>query len=184
VLVKTREKTFTAIVSHRVVDVTVCAKKTIAGIIVESISLGFRKRAGRRVRQQTNGGELEEYANQIRGFLDARIGSLDKVPLDLSWCTEFQKKVLMAARRIPRGSVVTYSDLAKNAGYPKAVRAAASVMRNNRFPLVIPCHRVVGKNCGIGGFMGAKSGEPVLLKKKLLALEGVRDLTISRKNAH
>jgi O-6-methylguanine DNA methyltransferase len=116
---------------------------------------------------------MKKYSDLIRAYLDGQITRFDSIPLDFSWCTGFQKKVLSAARRIPRGRVVSYSVLAKNAGYPNAVRAAASVMRNNRFPLVIPCHRVVGKNGSLGGFMGAMRGKPVVLKKKFLALEGV-----------
>jgi O-6-methylguanine DNA methyltransferase len=181
---KTQKKTFTAIISHQMADVTVRARKGASGIIVESISLGLRKRRDRRGELMAPEGEMEEYANQIREFLDSKTKSFDKVPLDLSWCSEFQKKVLLTARKIPRGNVVSYSELARNSGYPRAVRAVASVMRNNRFPLVIPCHRVVGKNGDIGGFMGAKSGEPVLLKRRLLALEGVSDLRISLKKAH
>jgi O-6-methylguanine DNA methyltransferase len=165
-------------------DVTVRARKGPKGIVVESISLGLRKRRDKRGELRAHEGEMEEYASQIREFLDSKTKSFDKVPLDLSWCTEFQKKVLLTARKIPRGSVVSYSQLAKNSGYPRAVRAVASVMRNNRFPLVIPCHRVVARNGDIGGFMGAKSGEPVLLKKKLLALEGVAELRMSLKKAH
>jgi methylated-DNA-[protein]-cysteine S-methyltransferase len=69
--------------------------------------------------------------------------------------------------------VIIYGELAENAGYPKAIRAAASVMRNNRFPLVIPCHRVIGKGGRIGGFMGATTGSAVALKKKLLRREGI-----------
>jgi methylated-DNA-[protein]-cysteine S-methyltransferase len=59
------------------------------------------------------------------------------------------------------------------AGYPKAARAAAAVMRHNRFPLIVPCHRVVAAGFKLGGFMGATSGAPVRLKQKLLSHEGV-----------
>ncbi|MBN1129711.1 MAG: MGMT family protein, partial [Chitinispirillaceae bacterium] len=61
--------------------------------------------------------------------------------------------------------------LAEMAGFPGAARAAASVMRKNPFPLVIPCHRVVRSDGSVGGFMGKRKGAAVALKKRLLARE-------------
>jgi methylated-DNA-[protein]-cysteine S-methyltransferase len=85
--------------------------------------------------------------------------------------SEFQRKVQEAARQIPRGEVRSYGELAAAAGSPGAARAVGSVMRNNRFPLVIPCHRVVASGGKVGGF-SCPSG--VEMKEKLLALEGVK----------
>lgn len=85
--------------------------------------------------------------------------------------SEFQRKVQEAARRIPRGEVLSYGELAAAAGSPGAARAVGSVMRHNRFPLVIPCHRVVASGGKVGGF-SCPSG--VEMKEKLLALEGVK----------
>ena len=161
-------------VRHPCIPLTLFAKRNNAGLFLTSISFGRvgRVKAMHGVAvQESNDPALKKYAGKIKGFLDGRTGSLDKIPLDLAWCTEFQKKVLGAARKIPRGATISYSELAGKAGYPAAVRAAASVMRGNRFPLVIPCHRVIGKDGAIGGFMGAKTGRPVALKKKLLARE-------------
>ena len=74
-----------------------------------------------------------------------------------------------AARAIPWGEVVSYGELAALAGRPRAARAAGSFCAENRFALIIPCHRVVAAG-GIGGY-GAAGPE---LKRRLLALEGVR----------
>ena len=71
-------------------------------------------------------------------------------------------------RRIPRGEVVTYGELAALAGYPGAQRAAGSFCAHNRFPVVVPCHRVVSA-AGIGSY-GAQGVE---YKRRLLALEDV-----------
>ncbi|MBD3315147.1 MAG: methylated-DNA--[protein]-cysteine S-methyltransferase [Chitinivibrionales bacterium] len=98
---------------------------------------------------------------------------LTGVMVDLAWATSFQRRVLTAARHIPWGSTVTYAELASMALTPRAARAAASVMRHNRFPLIIPCHRVVAAS-GIGGFLGKKAGWGVALKKRLFFNEGVR----------
>ncbi|MDY6864866.1 MAG: methylated-DNA--[protein]-cysteine S-methyltransferase [Halobacteriota archaeon] len=87
--------------------------------------------------------------------------------VDLSELTDFERDVLYETRRIPYGSVITYSDLAERVGRPKAVRAVGNTLRKNPLPILIPCHRVVGKN-GLGGY---SSG--TIVKEKLLKLEGV-----------
>ncbi len=79
--------------------------------------------------------------------------------------TIFQHLVWNAIGEIPYGEVISYSDLAVWAGKPKAVRAAASACGANRIPILIPCHRVVGKR-NLGGYGGG-----LAIKKALLALE-------------
>jgi len=74
-----------------------------------------------------------------------------------------------AARAVPWGEVVSYGELAALAGRPGAARAAGSFCADNRYSLIIPCHRVVAAN-GIGGYGSAGPS----LKRRLLALEGVR----------
>jgi len=91
------------------------------------------------------------------------------VPLDLDWCTSFQRAVIDTLRSIPRGELVSYGELAALAGAPGAARAAGTVCAQNRFWLFVPCHRVVAAD-GIGGY--GSSG--VALKRRLLALEGIR----------
>ena len=91
------------------------------------------------------------------------------VELELDWATPLQHELAAAARAIPWGEVVSYGELAALAGRPGAARAAGSFCADNRFSLVIPCHRVVAAN-GIGGY-GAAGPR---LKRRLLALEGMR----------
>jgi methylated-DNA-[protein]-cysteine S-methyltransferase len=79
--------------------------------------------------------------------------------------TPFQQAVWKALLKVPYGRVLSYGDLAREAGYPRAARAVGSAMNRNRLPLIVPCHRVVASN-GIGGF-GCGLG----WKKRLLALE-------------
>ena len=67
----------------------------------------------------------------------------DGVRLDLDWCTPFQHALVDAARAVPRGETVTYGELAALAGRPNAARAAGTFCAQNRFGLVVPCHRVV-----------------------------------------
>ncbi len=92
----------------------------------------------------------------------------DGIPIDLEWTTPLQRRLAAAAREIPWGEVVSYGELAALAGRPRAARAAGSFCAENRFSLIIPCHRVVAAN-GIGGY-GSAGPE---LKRRLLALEGV-----------
>lgn len=82
--------------------------------------------------------------------------------------TEFQRKVWRAISSIPRGETRSYKWLAKKAGQPDAVRAAANACGANPLPIVIPCHRVIASDGTIGGF---SSG--IALKRKLLRLEGI-----------
>jgi O-6-methylguanine DNA methyltransferase len=95
--------------------------------------------------------------------------SYEGIPIDLEWATPLQRAFAAAARAIPWGEIVSYGELAVLAGRPGAARAAGSFCAENRFSLIIPCHRVVAAN-GIGGY-GASG---VNLKRRLLSLEGVR----------
>jgi methylated-DNA-[protein]-cysteine S-methyltransferase len=99
-------------------------------------------------------------------FRGARV-AFDEVELDLGGLTLFQRAVTAALRQVPYGEVVTYGELAALAGHPNAQRAAGTFCSRNRFPLVLPCHRVVGAN-GLGAY-GSLGLE---YKRRLLALEG------------
>ena len=108
-------------------------------------------------------------AGRMRNYFAGSRDSFADVALDLDGYTPFQRAVVGALRRIPSGEVVTYAELAALAGHPNAQRAAGTVCAQNRFPLVVPCHRVVSAT-GIGGY-GASGVE---VKRRLLELEGVR----------
>ena len=82
--------------------------------------------------------------------------------------TDFQRAVVESCRNISAGHTITYGELAAAAGYPGAARAVGQVMATNRFPIIVPCHRVVGANGSIGGF-SAPSG--INLKRQLLDRE-------------
>jgi methylated-DNA-[protein]-cysteine S-methyltransferase len=90
------------------------------------------------------------------------------VPLDLSAVPPFRRAVLQVCARIGYGQRATYTELAKRAGRPKAVRAAGSAMATNPVPIVVPCHRVIRTDRTLGGYGGPGGLE---LKSRLLALE-------------
>ena len=80
--------------------------------------------------------------------------------------TPFAKKVYNAILDIPLGEVRTYKWVAKKIGHPKAYRAVGQALKNNPYPLIIPCHRVIGANGKIGGYVWGRK-----IKKALLNLE-------------
>jgi len=99
--------------------------------------------------------------------------SLGSVPVDWSSLTAFQKKVLMAAVHIPYGSVDTYGGLARKIGSPRSARAVGNALAKNPFPFIVPCHRVIKDDGGLGGFSAAGG---IGLKKRLLKMEKKRQI--------
>ena len=112
---------------------------------------------------------VSELCRLVRQHLSGLSTTYDGIPIDLEWATPLHSQFAAAARAIPWGEVVSYGELAALAGRPGAARAAGSFCADNRYSLVIPCHRVVSAD-GIGGYGSAG----VELKRRLLALEGVR----------
>jgi len=78
--------------------------------------------------------------------------------------TGFAKKVYRAVLEIPLGEVRSYKWVAKKAGYPKAARAVGQILKHNPLPLIIPCHRVVSANGGLGGYQRGQRSKHRLLK--------------------
>lgn len=97
--------------------------------------------------------------------------SFSRVELNDSGRTKFQSSVLRACRQIPYGSTLSYGALAAKSGSPNAARAVGSTMKSNRFPIIIPCHRVVAST-GVGGFSGVGGTST---KRRLLGIEGYFD---------
>jgi len=86
--------------------------------------------------------------------------------------TSFQQRFWAALSAIPRGQLRTYGDVARVVR--TAPRAVGQACGANRIALIIPCHRVVGAQGSLGGFMHAADGDPVAIKRWLLAHEGHR----------
>lgn len=106
--------------------------------------------------------------HQLTEYFAGRRRAFD-LPLDWSLSTGFNREVLRAlAAGVPYGAVVGYGDLAARVGQPGAAQAVGAAMGSNPLPVVVPCHRVVERDGGIGGFGGGLE-----TKRKLLALEGV-----------
>ncbi|KAJ3214837.1 hypothetical protein HDU67_001164 [Dinochytrium kinnereticum] len=110
--------------------------------------------------------------------VDSKIGNgvqedpFASIPCDLSLssgASDFRREVWNALRAVPAGSTLSYEGLAAICGKAKAVRAAGTAVGLNPIPLIIPCHRIMGKN---GDFRGYSFGG-VEVKRKLLAIERV-----------
>ena len=84
--------------------------------------------------------------------------------------TTFQLKVWNYLKNIPKGSVKTYTDVAKAIGKPKAVRAVANAIGKNPYPIKIPCHRVIRSDGSLGGYSG-RGG--INKKRRLLISERI-----------
>jgi methylated-DNA-[protein]-cysteine S-methyltransferase len=112
--------------------------------------------------------EAQEHplADRIRRYFAGERMDFGDVELDLAWGTDFQGALAAALRAVPYGETVTYGELAALAGRPNAQRAAGTFCAGNRFPLVVPCHRVVAAG-GLGGY-GSLGKE---YKRRLLELE-------------
>jgi AraC family transcriptional regulator of adaptative response/methylated-DNA-[protein]-cysteine methyltransferase len=107
---------------------------------------------------------LKELKEKILAFIEGE-ASLARIPLDIRG-TVFQRRVWEALRRIPRGETRTYGDIARAIGKPRAVRAVGSACGANPVALVVPCHRAVRSDGGVGGYAWGISR-----KERLLALE-------------
>jgi len=91
------------------------------------------------------------------------------IPLTLQG-TVFQQRVWAALQTIPPGTALTYGELAQQ--LTTAARAIGGACRNNPIPILIPCHRVVGRQ-GLGGYTGEVTGDPLGIKRWLLRHEGM-----------
>ncbi|WP_149822775.1 methylated-DNA--[protein]-cysteine S-methyltransferase [Streptomyces tailanensis] len=111
---------------------------------------------------------LAEAIRQVEAYFAGERHDFE-LPLDWSLISGFNRQVLgELSSGVPYGSVVGYGDLARRVGQPGAAQAVGMAMGSNPLPVVVPCHRVVESDGGIGGFGGGLEA-----KRKLLALEGV-----------
>jgi methylated-DNA-[protein]-cysteine S-methyltransferase len=111
-------------------------------------------------------GHAHPLADRFGAYFAGAAVTFDDVELDLDWCSPFQRDVAKALRALPYGSTVTYGELAALAGRPRAHRAAGTFCAHNRFPVVLPCHRVVAAS-GLGSY----GSLGVAYKRRLLELE-------------
>ncbi len=108
--------------------------------------------------------QLDEYFKGKRKNFD--------IPLSIEG-TEFRKKVWKALQEIPYGEIRNYLQIAEAIGNPKALRAVGQANKSNQLPIIIPCHRVIGKSGNLVGFAGNRTPT----QRLLLEIEGVNIAT-------
>jgi methylated-DNA-[protein]-cysteine S-methyltransferase len=92
-------------------------------------------------------------SGSIRAYLAGDLAVIDDVPVETRG-TPFQRRVWSALRRIPAGSTVAYADLARDVGRPAAPRAVGAINGKNPVAIVLPCHRVIGRDASLTGYAG------------------------------
>jgi len=111
---------------------------------------------------------FSDATKQLREYFSGKRLTFD-LKLDLSGVTPFRKKVYNQLLKVKNGEITSYGKLAQKSGGTAYSRAVGSAMANNPIPIIIPCHRVIKSDGGLGGFGG---GLP--LKVLLLSLEGAK----------
>jgi methylated-DNA-[protein]-cysteine S-methyltransferase len=104
------------------------------------------------------------FMSQIQEYFQGRRTEFD-FPLDLEG-TEFQIAVWRQLLQIPYGQTRTYGDIAKKVGNPRGARAVGMANHDNRIPIVVPCHRVLGQDGSLTGYAGG-----LHIKQQLLTIE-------------
>lgn len=107
---------------------------------------------------------LDDVFNQLRRYFSGKPVEFD-CTINLSELSTFARNILIACHSIRYGETISYSELANRAGYPGAGRAVGNVMAKNPIPIIIPCHRVIRSDGGLGGYSGFGG---IRLKKRLL----------------
>lgn len=107
-------------------------------------------------------------ARMLQRFAEGEPVDFSDIAVSYDGLTTFQQVVIAACRAIPWGQTISYGELAAEVGHPGAARAVGTVMRKNRVPLIVPCHRVLAAGGRLGGY-SAPSG--LRMKQRLLALE-------------
>ncbi len=110
------------------------------------------------------------FVERIRAVLGGAADDLADIPLDLRGRSEFERRAYAVARSIAPGHTLTYRQVAERIGNPGLARAVGRAMATNPFPIVVPCHRVLGAGGSIGGF-SARGGART--KRRMLLAEGV-----------
>jgi methylated-DNA-[protein]-cysteine S-methyltransferase len=111
---------------------------------------------------------IRDIITRLERFAAGAAVDFRDVAIDDRHLTRFGRRVVDACRRIPRGETRSYGQLAAACGSPGAARAVGQVMAKNRYPLIVPCHRVLAAGGHLGGFSAPQG---LSMKRRLLVLE-------------
>lgn len=113
-------------------------------------------------------GWIIELIDMLYRYAAGELVDFSEVPLAQDHLTPFARRVVAACRAIPWGRTRSYGELAAACGSPGAARAVGSVMAKNRYPLIVPCHRVLAAGGELGGY---SAPDGLNMKRRLLAME-------------
>jgi methylated-DNA-[protein]-cysteine S-methyltransferase len=116
----------------------------------------------------------DEVRRELDEYFEGRRHAFD-LPIDLALSRGFARRTLRATARIPFGSLVSYAELARRVGSPRAARAVGNALGSNPIPIVVPCHRVVRTGGSLGGYTGGIERKVTLLRIEDALPEGLRD---------
>lgn len=124
--------------------------------------------------------EIDDVGAGIREFLAGGrvVFSLDRAALETR--PAFQRMVLRAEHAIPRGRVSTYGLIAAHLANPGAARAVGRALATNPFPIIVPCHRAVRSDGGLGGFQGGQAMKRTLLEREGIAFDRTGRVAVPR----
>ena len=112
--------------------------------------------------------DILELGERIQRFLKGEPIKFELDIASLEICSAFQRRVLLAEYRIPRGWISTYGRISRNLGIPNGARAVGRALSQNPFPIIIPCHRAIRSDGTLGGYQGGLE-----MKRTLLEMEGI-----------
>jgi methylated-DNA-[protein]-cysteine S-methyltransferase len=113
--------------------------------------------------------KIRQVMNDIAALMRGEPKDLADAKLDMDGIPDFHQRVYEVARAIPPGETLTYGEVAEKLNAPGAARAVGQALGANRFPIIVPCHRVLGAGGKVGGF-SARGGTTT--KMRLLNIEG------------
>jgi methylated-DNA-[protein]-cysteine S-methyltransferase len=111
---------------------------------------------------------IDHLADEIKMFLKGKKIEFSLDVVHLKFCSDFQELVIRSVCGIPRGSLSTYQLIAEYIGKSNGARAVGKALATNPFPLIIPCHRVIGSGRNLGSYQGG-----FRMKRALLKNEGI-----------
>jgi len=163
-------------ISTRFDDISIVWSKIQSGICVQRIFLSDSKSSSENKVQATfqkieSGSTplIEELIEKILMFLDGTEVDFDLNIVDFERCYATQKRVILAEYEIPRGWISTYKRIADHLEIPNGARVVGNALARNPFPIIIPCHRAIKTDGGLGGYQGG-----LKMKRALLEMEGVK----------
>jgi methylated-DNA-[protein]-cysteine S-methyltransferase len=107
---------------------------------------------------------VKDLACELFDYLLGRYVRFSDYPLVWDGITGFEKRVLLGLGDIPYGRTTSYGEIAGRIGSPRAARAVGQALKRNPWPILIPCHRVIGKQGGLRGFSSGCGWKRILLR--------------------